>query len=107
MVGLDCDNGGEFINHALIAWCAERTIFMTRARAHTSNDNATWALSLEVCALARVMKIVRSAHQAIRAWLMNSPPLSELCRRRHNSDYADLRIMPTCGREPLLLNGSG
>ncbi len=40
MVGLDCDNGGEFINHALIAWCAERTIFMTRARAHTSNDNA-------------------------------------------------------------------
>src|SRR5664280_2386536 len=40
MVGLDCDNGGEFINHALIAWCAERMIFMTRARAHTSNDNA-------------------------------------------------------------------
>ena len=36
MVGLDCDNGGEFINHALIAWCAQRTIFMTRARAHTS-----------------------------------------------------------------------
>ncbi|MDQ3276199.1 MAG: DDE-type integrase/transposase/recombinase [Actinomycetota bacterium] len=40
MVGLDCDNGGEFINHALVTWCAERTIFMTRARAHTSNDNA-------------------------------------------------------------------
>ncbi len=40
MVGLDCDNGGEFINHALISWCAQRTIFMTRARAHTSNDNA-------------------------------------------------------------------
>ena len=40
IVGLDGDNGGEFINHALIAWCAERTIFMTRARAHTSNDNA-------------------------------------------------------------------
>ncbi len=40
MLGLDCDNGGEFINHALIGWCAERAIFMTRARAHTSNDNA-------------------------------------------------------------------
>ncbi len=40
MVGLDCDNGGEFINHALIGWCAQRTIFMTRARAHTSNDTA-------------------------------------------------------------------
>lgn len=40
MVGLDADNGGEFINHALVQWCAERAIFMTRARAHTSNDNA-------------------------------------------------------------------
>lgn len=40
IAGLDCDNGSEFINHALIDWCAERTIFMTRARAHTSNDNA-------------------------------------------------------------------
>lgn len=40
MLGLDADNGGEFINHDLVAWCAERAIFMTRARAHTSNDNA-------------------------------------------------------------------
>lgn len=40
MAGLDCDNGSEFINEALIGWCAERTIFMTRARPHTSNDNA-------------------------------------------------------------------
>ncbi len=31
MVGLDCDNGVEFINYALIGWCAERSIFMTRA----------------------------------------------------------------------------
>src|ERR1035437_3806985 len=38
---------------------------------------STWALSLEVCALARVMKTVRSAHQAIRACLMSSPPLSQ------------------------------
>ena len=26
---------------------------------------------------------------------MNSLPLSRLCRRRHNPDYADLWIMPT------------
>ncbi len=32
--------GGEFIIHALIGWCAERAIFMTRPRAHTCNDNA-------------------------------------------------------------------
>jgi hypothetical protein len=38
ITGLDCDNGGEFINHALISWCAMRAILMTRARPHTSND---------------------------------------------------------------------
>ena len=43
MVGLDCDNGGEFINHALIAWCAERTIFMTRARAHLQRQRTRGA----------------------------------------------------------------
>jgi hypothetical protein len=40
MAGLDCDNGGEFINHALVGWAAERTLFMTRSRPHESNDNA-------------------------------------------------------------------
>src|SRR5680860_879375 len=35
---------------------------------------STWALSLEVCALALVMKIACSVHQPIRSWLMNSPP---------------------------------
>jgi hypothetical protein len=27
--------------------------------------------------------------------LANGAPLSTLCRRRHNVDYAELRIMPT------------
>ncbi|UNX53626.1 integrase [Georgenia sp. TF02-10] len=40
LVGLDSDNGGEFINHQLVAWCAQRAVFMTRSRPHTSNDNA-------------------------------------------------------------------
>lgn len=40
MAGLDTDNGGEFINHQLVAWCAQRAVFMTRARAYQHNDNA-------------------------------------------------------------------
>jgi transposase InsO family protein len=40
LVGLDTDNGGEFINHALITWAGERELFFTRARPYTSNDNA-------------------------------------------------------------------
>lgn len=40
LTGLDCDNGGEFINHALIGWAADRDIYFTRARPYRSNDNA-------------------------------------------------------------------
>lgn len=40
LTGIDCDNGGEFINHALIGWAADRGLFFTRARPYRSNDNA-------------------------------------------------------------------
>ena len=40
LVGLDTDNGGEFINHALINWAGERDLFFTRSRPYKSNDNA-------------------------------------------------------------------
>jgi hypothetical protein len=40
LTGLDTDNGGEFINHALIRWAGERDLFFTRSRPYTSNDNA-------------------------------------------------------------------
>ena len=34
------DNSGEFINHALIGWAADRDLFFTRSRPYRSNDNA-------------------------------------------------------------------
>lgn len=40
MVGLDTDNGGEFINHALVKWADDKDIYFTRARPYKSNDNA-------------------------------------------------------------------
>ncbi len=40
LVGIDSDNGGEFINAALIAWAGDRDLFFTRARPYHSNDNA-------------------------------------------------------------------
>lgn len=40
LVGLDSDNGGEFINEALISWAGDRDLFFTRARPYHSNDNA-------------------------------------------------------------------
>ncbi len=40
LVGLDSDNGSEFINHHLLAWCRRHQITFTRSRAWKKNDSA-------------------------------------------------------------------
>jgi hypothetical protein len=42
-LGLDSDNGGEFINYHVLSWCQTQRaqpIFYTRSRPYRSNDNA-------------------------------------------------------------------
>jgi hypothetical protein len=39
-VGLDSDNGSEFINHGLYDWCRRHAVRFTRSRAWKKNDNA-------------------------------------------------------------------
>jgi hypothetical protein len=39
MLGLDDDNGGEFINNQLLTWCRENRIQFTRGRPYRKNDN--------------------------------------------------------------------
>lgn len=39
-LGVDSDNGSEFINHHLLQWCADRQITFTRSRPGNSNDGA-------------------------------------------------------------------
>jgi hypothetical protein len=41
VVGLDFDNGSEFLNYPMIDWAAERKIFFTRGRPYKKNDQAT------------------------------------------------------------------
>lgn len=42
LLGLDSDNGGEFINHHVMRWLQKRDqpVFMTRSRPYKSDDNA-------------------------------------------------------------------
>ena len=40
ILGVDSDNGSEFINHHLLDWCAQRQITFTRSRPGNSNDGA-------------------------------------------------------------------
>jgi hypothetical protein len=39
MLGIDSDNGGEFINHQLLDWCIQNGIKFTRSRPYRKNDN--------------------------------------------------------------------
>ena len=38
ILGVDCDNGSEFINEDLLRWCEDRQITFTRARPGNKND---------------------------------------------------------------------
>lgn len=40
ILGIDSDNGTEFINHHLLTWCEHREITFTRSRPGNSNDGA-------------------------------------------------------------------
>lgn len=41
VVGLDFDNGSEFLNYPMIDWAAGKKIFFTRSRPYKKNDQAT------------------------------------------------------------------
>ncbi len=40
LLGLDTDNGGEFINYTLLNWCKDNAITFTRSREYKKNDQA-------------------------------------------------------------------
>ncbi len=49
ILGVDSDNGSEFINHHLLTWCDKRQITFTRSRPGNSNDGChveqkNWAI---------------------------------------------------------------
>jgi len=39
MLGIDSDNGGEFINRQVLDWCMQNSVMFTRARPYRKNDN--------------------------------------------------------------------
>ena len=40
LLGIDSDNGSEFINHHLLRWCTEHEVTFTRSRSGNKNDGA-------------------------------------------------------------------
>jgi hypothetical protein len=58
LLGVDSDNGSEFINRFLLAYCADRKITFTRGRPYRKNDSAhveqkNWAVVRQAVGYAR------------------------------------------------------
>jgi hypothetical protein len=58
LLGLDSDNGSEFINDQLFRYCSERGITFTRSRAFRKNDNCfveqkNWSVTRQAVGYAR------------------------------------------------------
>ncbi len=56
--GLDCDNGSEFLNQALVRYCAAEGITLTRSRPYRKNDNChieqkNWSVVRRLAGYAR------------------------------------------------------
>ena len=75
--GIDSDNGSEFINSHLVAFCARRTIQFTRSRPYKKDDNA----HVEQKNWTHVRKLV--------GWDRYDTPEAQ---RALNTLYADLRL---------------
>ena len=41
VLGMDFDNGSEFINHSVVRWAGDLDIYFTRSRPYRKNDQAT------------------------------------------------------------------
>ncbi|MGH2659156.1 MAG: integrase catalytic domain-containing protein [Actinomycetota bacterium] len=75
LLGLDSDNGSEFINTELFAWCEQKEITFTRSRPYRKNDNC-FVEQTHDDAREPGRRTDRRAHARMRrAWPASSVPL--------------------------------
>jgi hypothetical protein len=72
LLGLDCDNGSEFLNHHLIRWCQAEGITLTRSRPYRKNDNCfieqkNWSVVRRLVGYARFDRHALVRLQAVYA----------------------------------------
>ena len=93
VLGLDSDNGGEFINHHLVAYCTEHEITFTRGRPWRKNDGCyieqkNWSIVRRQVGYARyetpeACRLLNELYQVLREYnnfFMPSMKLQEKIR---------------------------
>lgn len=93
LVGIDSDNGSEFINHHLYGYCNEKHIQFTRGRPYKKNDNAhieqkNWTHVRKILGYARfdsveVLDAINDLYDnELRLWMNFFQPTVKLIKKQ-------------------------
>jgi hypothetical protein len=96
LLGLDSDNGGEFINHHLYDYCRREGITFTRSRPYKKNDSAhveqkNWSVVRRLIGYDRfsskeALEQLNRVHQLARSYVNFFQPVMQLQRKsRHGA----------------------
>lgn len=94
ILGLDSDNGSEFINHHMVAYCNEQHITFTRSRPYRKNDNCyveekNWSVVRRFVGYARfdtpeACQLLNQLYQVLRDYTNFFLPSAKLTEKVRN-----------------------
>ncbi len=96
LLGLDSDNGSEFINHRLYAYCRRKEITFTRSRPYKKNDSAhveqkNWSVVRRLIGYDRfsskeALEQLNRVYQLVRSYVNFFQPVMQLqSKSRHGA----------------------
>ncbi|MGH9198773.1 MAG: transposase, partial [Acidimicrobiia bacterium] len=94
LLGLDCDNGGEFINKELFQYCVKESVTFTRSRPYRKNDNCfieqkNWPVVRQQVGYLRYdtpeeLEVLRKMYGYLRLYMNYFQPQMKLISKTRN-----------------------
>jgi hypothetical protein len=88
LLGIDSDNGPEFLNAHLVRWCAQETVTFTRSRPYWKNDQAhveqkNWSIVRRLLGYDRyeseaALAALQAVYEALHLWINHWQPVLKL-----------------------------
>jgi hypothetical protein len=102
LLGLDSDNGSEFINVELFGWCEQNGITFTRSRPYRKNDNCfveqkNWPVVRQNVGYARYdtpeeLQVLRELYGHLRLWVNFFSPQMKLVSKTRRGAVVSKRF---------------
>jgi hypothetical protein len=93
LLGIDCDNGTEFINDLLYRYCLEEKITFTRSRPYKKNDQAyveqkNWSVVRNIVGYDRFeteedLKLLQLVYEYLHVYVNFFQPVMKLIKKEH------------------------